>query len=79
MKMMNSPVLPNMIVSKIMLYVSHPIADIIKEWFKDDVPWVSKFTQLGYWGFIPLIKRGSNGRKIEIDFEKYWEEYIDDE
>ena len=72
---MNSIVLPDAMISKILTYNTHPVADIIRHHFKDDVPWVSKFVYLGYYGFIPLIKCGSNGRKIHFDYEEYWEDY----
>tara|TARA_R100000951_G_C2597595_1_gene167139 strand:- start:105 stop:335 length:231 start_codon:yes stop_codon:yes gene_type:complete len=68
-------VLPDEIVSKIMLYNSHPTADIIKEWFKDDNPDISKFCFLGYFAFKPLIKSGTNGRQIHDDYDEYWDEF----
>tara|TARA_Y100000389_G_C17338150_1_gene451791 strand:+ start:101 stop:328 length:228 start_codon:yes stop_codon:yes gene_type:complete len=66
--------LPDEIKNKIMLYNSTPSADIIKDWFKDDVSVVSKFIHLGYCGFIPLIQFGTNGRQIQSDYEGFWEE-----
>ena len=53
---MNINVLPDEIASKIMLHNSHPVADMIKDWFKDDVTWVSEFVFLRYHGFMPLTK-----------------------
>ena len=53
---MNINVLPDEIVSKIMLHNSHPVADMIRDWFKDDAKWVSKFVFLRYHGFMPLTK-----------------------
>ena len=72
---MNSIVLPDEIISKILTYNTHPAADIIKHHFKDDVPWVSKFVFMRYHGFIPLTNCGSNGRKIHNDYGEYWEDY----
>ena len=72
---MNSIVLPDEIISKILTYNTHPVADIIRHRFKDDVPWVSKFVGMRYFGFIPLNSCGSNGRKIHIDYEEYYENY----
>ena len=72
---MDSIVLPDEIISKILTYNTHPAADIIKHHFKDDVPWVSKFVFMRYHGFIPLTDCGSNGRKIHNDYGEYWEDY----
>jgi len=69
--------LPNEIVNKIKYYNSHPCADIIKQSFRDDgmCECMPKFITLGYWAFIPLIKRGTNGRQIENDYDEYWKPY----
>jgi len=67
--------LPDDIKNKIMLYNSHPCADIITDWFKGDVPWESKFTHLAYFGFVPLIQCGTNGRQIHIDYDEFWEDH----
>ena len=72
---MNTIVLPDEIVSKIMLYNSHPAADMMKDRFKDDATWVSKFVYLRYYEGVPLIKCGSNGRQIHRDYDEYWEEF----
>ena len=53
----------------------HPCAVIINEWFKDDVQFLAKFCYLGYFAFTPLIKYGTNGRKIHNDFDEYWAKY----
>ena len=53
----------------------HPCAVIINEWFKDDSPFLAKFCYLGYFAFIPLIKYGTNGRKIHNDYDEYWAKY----
>tara|TARA_A100001201_G_scaffold142457_1_gene140726 strand:+ start:4555 stop:4971 length:417 start_codon:yes stop_codon:yes gene_type:complete len=54
---------------------THPCAQIIKYWFKDHNPKISKFCFLGYFGFTPLIKCGTNGRQIHNDYEDYWSKF----
>ena len=67
--------LPNEIINIIMRYNSSPCADIIKEHFKNDVPYVSKFVYLRYFGFLPLTQFGSNGRQIHNEYDEYWQEW----
>lgn len=60
------------LLNKIMLYNSTPCADIMREHFKV-CPGMSQFRYMYYFGFNPLTQYGSNGRKIHVDFDEYWE------
>ena len=64
--------LPSEIMGKIMLYNSHPVADIMKRFYVEiDLQTRPLFAYLRYHGFLPLTSYGSNGRSIHIDFHNY--------
>jgi len=53
----------------------HPCAKIIKDSFKGDNPHLSKFVFLGYFGFTPLTKCGTNARQIHNEYDEYWSKF----
>mgnify|MGYP006132005321 CR=1 FL=1 len=58
------------------IYRKPPHSKIIKEYMRSVRRFdTSSFTssELNYYGFIPLNKCGSNGRRIHIDYEGFYE------